>query len=94
MSTIHEPKSTHDTMLAPEDLVGGASAIRTALKTNEQIMQTEKNKAAAAGMTGFGDFLSGKLLRTEEEGSDPFERVKSQATELDEATVTSQAAKL
>lgn len=88
-----EPKSTHDTMVAPEDLVGGASAMRTALKTNEQIMQAEKAKAAATGMTGFGDFLSGKLLRAQDgvEGSDPFERVKSQGREAEAAA---QAAKL
>ena len=72
-----EPRSTHDTMLAPEDLTGGASSIATAMKTNSAHMQrAAKAKAGASGMSAFGDFLSGKMLQ--KEASDPFERVKQQ----------------
>ena len=67
-----EPKSTPDTMVDAADLVGGASAIAAAQRTNQAIR-------GARGISAFGDFLSGKMLRKEE--SDPFERVKSRQEE-------------
>ena len=45
-----EPKSTHDTMLAAEDLVGGASAMKTALNANTDAMKA-RAKAGATGMS-------------------------------------------
>jgi hypothetical protein len=45
-----EPKSTHDTMLAAEDLVGGASAMKTALNANTDAMKA-RAQAGATGMS-------------------------------------------
>ena len=68
-----EPHSTADTMLEPEDLVGGASAVATAVRTTNNMRRAE-------GTTAFGDFLSGKMLRKEQ--SDAFSRVRQQEHEL------------
>jgi hypothetical protein len=62
-----EPKSTPDTMVDAENLVGGASAIAAAQRTNQAMRK-------ATGISAFGDFLSGKMLR--KESSDPFGRLR------------------
>eukprot|EP01046_Picozoa_sp_COSAG06_P048932 COSAG06_NODE_7417_length_2510_cov_15.343011_1_plen_329_part_00 len=54
-----EPKSTHDTMLAAEDLVGGASAMKTALNANTDAMKAR----AQAGATGMSAVRARRGLR-------------------------------
>jgi hypothetical protein len=54
-----EPKSTHDTMLAAEDLVGGASAMKTALDANTDAMKAR----AQAGATGMSAVRARRGLR-------------------------------
>ena len=51
--------------------------------------RTNQAIRGATGISAFGDFLSGKMLRKEE--SDPFERVKLQKSQQEEGVVANLA---